>query len=324
MDAREAAHITVLKEEVVDWLRPGPEGRYLDATLGLGGHTEALLAAAPGAIVLGLDRDERALESARERLAPYGERAILAHAAFSRFTEALETTGWKQVNGVVMDLGVSSMQLDTPERGFSFLADGPLDMRMDPSSGLEPASTLVNRLSHGELARIIREYGEDPMAGRIAKHILAAREEAPIESTARLAKVVENAYPAKMRATARRHPATRTFQGLRMAVNRELEELEDFLERIVDHLACGARVAVISFHSLEDRRVKHAFRREAKACTCPTSQMHCTCRGHARLKVLTKKPHYPSEAEQAANPRSRSAKLRVAERLPDPEPQAKD
>lgn len=311
----EWGHLPVMPVQVVAALSPRPHGRYLDGTLGLGGHARLVLDAEPTARLLGLDRDEEALSRARERLGDFGDRFTAWHGPFSRFEDAMEAVGWEFLDGALVDLGVSSMQLDVPERGFSFLREGPLDMRMDPSSGAAPASALVNKASFERLRQIIGELGEEPMAGRIAKAIAAAREEAEIETTARLAAIVERAYPAKWRRTARNHPATRTFQALRMAVNDELGELERFLDRIPERLAPGGRVAVISFHSLEDRMVKRFFRSEAKGCVCPPRQPLCTCGIAPRLKLVTKKPLIPDEDEMMRNPRSRSAKLRVAERL---------
>lgn len=308
-------HTTVLRDEVVEWLKPRPGGRYLDGTLGLGGHTEAILRAAPNSAVLGLDRDSEALVYASERLASFGDRAILRHASFSHFERTLDELGWAAVDGAVLDLGVSSLQLDRRERGFSFLGNGPLDMRMDPEGGLPPASRLVNHAGLEELKRIIRDYGDEPLAGKIAKAIVKRREEAPFETTAQLAETINLAYPPQRRRQARNHPATRTFMALRIAVNHEVDELDEFLTRAPARLAPGARLAVISFHSLEDRLVKQAFREWAKSCICPPRQLVCTCRGHALARVLTKKPQLPGEAEQSANPRSRSAKLRVAERI---------
>lgn len=310
------AHASVMVPEVLEYLTPRPGGRYMDGTLGLGGHSAALLQATGGDVsLLGVDRDELALDTAKKRLAPLGERVTLRQGSYSRFEEFMEELGWNALDGALLDLGVSSIQLDDAERGFSFLHDGPLDMRMGLSEGDAPAHRLVNKLSHGELQAIIHQLGEEPMAGRIARAILEARSKEPIENTARLADIVEQAYPAKWRATARRHPATRTFQALRMAVNKELEELAYFLEHIVDRLAPGGRVVVISFHSLEDRAVKHAFRDEAKGCNCPRSVPRCRCGRVPRLKILTKKPLIPSESEVAANSRARSAKLRAAEKL---------
>jgi 16S rRNA (cytosine1402-N4)-methyltransferase len=312
----------VLRDEVLHYLRPKPGGVYLDGTVGLGGHSEAIMEAAQGgAQLLGLDRDARALRIAGERLGRFGERVALVHTAYSGFADALREKGWDEpgkLDGVLLDVGVSSMQLDDPERGFSFLQDGPLDMRMDPGGGMAPASAIVNRTGFEELKRIIWEYGEDPMAGRIARSIINARNEEPIETTLRLARIVEKAYPPKMRATARNHPATRTFQALRVAVNGELDELRSFLRDVVPHVAVGGRIAVISFHSLEDRIVKRFFRDEAKGCVCPREIPVCICGRTPTLKVLTKKPVVPGEAEIAANPRARSSKLRVAERVAQP------
>lgn len=308
-------HISVLLAEVLEFLAPGPGGRYLDGTLGLGGHSEAILErAGQGAELLGLDRDAVALERARARLSRFGDAARLVQAPYSSFEAELDALGWDLLDGALLDLGVSSIQLDTAGRGFSFLSDGPLDMRMDPSGGAAPASQIVNKASAERLKEIIRDLGEEPMAGRIARAIVEARQDREIETTLELAAIVERAYPAKWRRTARNHPATRTFQALRMAVNRELEELEAFLARITDRLRVGGRVAIISFHSLEDRLVKRAFREEAKDCRCPRTQMICDCSG-PRLRLLTKKPVTPSEEEMAGNPRSRSAKLRAAERI---------
>jgi len=308
-------HTTVLLDEVIEWLRPKPGGRYMDGTLGMGGHSLALLTAAgEGAELCGLDRDQKALELAGKRLEQFGDSAHLFHLPFSRFEDALDELGWDAIDGAVLDLGVSSMQLDEAERGFSFIHDGPLDMRMDPEFG-QSAKDMVNNLKHGDLARIIRVYGEDPLAGKIASAILRARDKEPITRTLQLAEIVRLAYPPKMRHTARNHPATRTFQGLRIAVNRELEELEYYLKTIVERLKPGGRVAIISFHSLEDRAVKHSFRDAAKGCKCPPHQIHCTCGGVPEVKILTKKPQLPTKEEMAGNSRSRSAKLRVAEKL---------
>ncbi|WP_029457708.1 16S rRNA (cytosine(1402)-N(4))-methyltransferase RsmH [Solidesulfovibrio alcoholivorans] len=311
-------HVPVLLKEVLEFLAIRPGMKILDATTGLGGHSRGMLEAAGGdAWLLGLDRDREALDEAGRRLTAYGERVRLVRAPFSRFPAALAEAGWEKVDAALLDAGVSSLQLDDPERGFGFLHDGPLDMRMGAEDGGESAEGLVNLASFARLRDLIREYGEDPQAGRIARAIVAAREEAAITTTARLAEIVAAAYPAKWRATARQHPATRTFQALRMAVNDELGELKEFLRAIPDHLAPGGRVAVISFHSLEDRMVKHSFRAEATDCVCPREQVVCVCGHRARYRILTKKPVMAGEEEVAANSRARSAKLRVAERLPD-------
>jgi 16S rRNA (cytosine1402-N4)-methyltransferase len=309
-------HIPVMIDEVMRWIDPRPGGYYMDATLGLGGHAARLMELTGGqAHLLGLDRDRQALAKAGERLAAYGDNVHLAHTSFRRFATALDEIGWELLDGVVADLGVSSLQLDTPERGFSFLHDGPLDMRMDCGSGCEPASNIVNGASYERLRKIIWEYGEEPMAGRIARAIVSAREQSRIETTLELARIVAAAYPAKRRALARNHPATKTFQALRLEVNQELAEVEKFLERVVDYLRPGGRIAVISFHSLEDRIVKRAFRKESSGCLCPREYPVCQC-GHQKKLVLPfRKPLVPGEEEMRANSRSRSAKLRVAERI---------
>jgi 16S rRNA (cytosine1402-N4)-methyltransferase len=309
-------HIPVMLEEVMHWIAPNPGGFYMDATLGLGGHAARLMEITNGqARLLGLDRDEQALAKAGERLAQYGENVQLAHTSFQHFSRALREVGWDKLDGVIADLGVSSLQLDNPERGFSFLQDGPLDMRMDPGSGGEPASALVNGASFERLRQLLWDYGEEPMAGRIAGAIVKIRETARIESTLELSRIVAAAYPAKRRALSRNHPATKTFQALRLEVNQELREVEFFLERIVDYLRPGARIAVISFHSLEDRIVKRAFRKESSACLCPREYPVCQCGHTQKLRLPFRKPLIPTEDEMRANSRSRSAKLRVAERI---------
>jgi 16S rRNA (cytosine1402-N4)-methyltransferase len=315
MDAY-SEHIPVMIDEVMRWIDPRPGGFYMDATLGLGGHAARLMELTGGrAHLLGLDRDRQALARAGERLAPYGGNVHLAHTSFQHFPAVLREIGWDFLDGVVADLGVSSMQLDSPERGFSFLHDGPLDMRMDPGSGGEPAANIVNGASFERLRQLLWDYGEEPMAGRIARAIVEVREKAPIETTLELARIVAGAYPAKRRALARNHPATKTFQALRLEVNQELREIENFLERVVDHLRPGARICVISFHSLEDRIVKRAFRTESTGCLCPREYPVCTCGHEKRLRLPFRKPLVPGEEEMRTNSRSRSAKLRVAERI---------
>lgn len=310
-------HISVMPRELLEWISPLPGGKYVDVTLGLGGHTELLLTATDGkAYVLGLDRDSTALEKAAIRLGCFESQISYYHGSFRNIQSALEEVNWDQVDGVIADLGVSSMQLDTSDRGFSFLHDGPLDMRMDQTSSLPSAAAIVNSAPYTRLRDIIWKYGEEPMAGRIARAIIAAREEAAINSTLELARVVAAAYPAKRRAMARNHPATKTFQALRIEVNRELEEIEEFIAAIVDRIRPGGRIAIISFHSLEDRIVKQTFKRESQECLCPREYPECLCGHHKKLKILTKKPLIPSDEEQRSNSRSRSAKLRVAERLP--------
>ena len=268
--------------------------------------------------------------SAEERLAPYGKRCHLFALEYASFEEALDTLGWNQVDGALLDLGVSSLQLDVAERGFSLHEDGPLDMRMDMGEALmngrrrealphtESARTFVNRADFPTLKRVIEDYGEDPQAGRIARAIVDARATSPIETTRQLAEIVWHAYPPKWRATARNHPATRTFQAIRMVVNDELGQLEHFLDRILSRLAPGGRLAIISFHSLEDRIVKQRFKLWSSDCICPPHLPRCVCGHRAEVRVLTRKPILPSQEELTLNPRSGSAKLRVAEKLPEP------
>ncbi len=310
------AHVPVLLNEVLEYLAPTAGGVYLDGTLGLGGHSLAILEKAGGeAKLLGIDRDAQALEMARERLSPWADKVVLRQGLYSRFAEYLDELGWEKLDGALIDIGVSSLQLDKSERGFSFLHDGPLDMRMDASPGQQSAMDLVNKASTDELQKIIKELGEEPMAGRIAAAIVNARQAAPISGTGQLAHIVEFAYPAKWRATARNHPATRTFQALRMAVNDELGELKAFLAKIAQRLKPGGRVAVLTFHSLEDRLVKQAFKEGASACLCPPHVLSCTCGHEAVYRILTRKPLTAAAEEIRNNPRSGSAKLRVAERI---------
>ena len=249
----------------------------------------------------------QALALARETLAPYGKRARLMQASYDSLTERLREIGWNGVDGILLDLGLSSMQLDTPERGFSFQQDAPLDMRFDPASPTT-AADLVNNLPQDELADLIYRNGEERASRRIARAIVKAR---PLQTTRQLAAVIETVLPRKGRI----HPATQTFQALRIAVNQELERVENVLPQAVAALKSGGRLAIISFHSLEDRIVKEYFRRESRDCICPPRQPVCTCGHKATLKEITRKPITPGEAEIAANPRARSAKLRIAEKL---------
>lgn len=311
-------HIPVLLEPVLRLLRVAEigasdeVGRFVDGTVGAGGHAAAILEAAPGARLLGLDRDPAALALARERLAPFGARAALAHASYEDMPE--QVAAWLSeddplVDGILLDLGVSSMQLDQAERGFAFMQDGPLDMRFDPTSGEPSAADLVNLLDAGELADILYRYGEERHSRRIAQAIVAAR---PLHTTRALAEVVARASRGPREKI---HPATRTFQALRIAVNDELGAVERALPATISLLRPGGRLAVISFHSLEDRIVKQTFKREATDCLCPPRQPICTCGHRASVALFTRKPVEADEAEIARNPRSRSAKLRVVERL---------
>lgn len=308
-------HVPVLLKETLEALAPVSGGHYLDGTVGLGGHASAILEAAPASELCGLDRDEEALTLARERLAPFRERVHLFHSRYSEFATALEELGWDSVNGVLLDIGVSSLQLDEAERGFSFSGDGPLDMRMDPTSGERSAWHWVNKECFSRLKECIATLGEEPQAGRIARAIVEARQKAPIATTTQLAALVERAYPAAWRAKARRHPATRTFQALRMAVNDELGELRRFLDHILPWLTLGGRLVVITFHSLEDRMVKYAMRHWGEGCRCPRHMMVCRCGHVPEVRMLSKKPFCASTTELAINPRASSAKLRAVEKI---------
>lgn len=310
-------HIPVLPEQVLDALAPVPGGHYLDGTLGLGGHAESILENAPGSEICALDRDGRAIELARERLASFGSRVHYFHLPFADFPRALAETGWKSINGALLDLGVSSLQIDSGERGFSFHEKGPLDMRMDQDGGGKSAEYLVNKLSFEELKKIIAGYGEDPQAGRIARRIVEERKIEPFRDTERLASVVRSAYPAAWRRNSRNHPATRTFQALRLAVNDELGQLERFLAEILKWLVPGGRLAIISFHSLEDRIVKNAMRHWASGCICSKQIPVCVCGHVPEVRILYKKPLTASAEELERNPRASSAKLRAAEKLGD-------
>ena len=305
-------HEPVLVSEVVDFLAPAldPGGTFVDATLGRGGHARAVLEAAHRARLVGIDRDAVALEESRANLGELADGARLVRGDFKEIASLLERLGDAEVRGVLFDLGVSSPQLDDPERGFGYRSEGPLDMRMDLSQQLT-AGDVVNTYKRGELASVIRRYGEERFASRIASAIERAR---PIETTSELAEVVKTAIPAATRRTGP-HPARRTFQAIRIEVNGELTALEAALPEAVDVLEPGGRVAVISYHSLEDRIVKRFFAEQARGCTCPPEFPVCRCDAHARVRVLTRRPIRPPGAELQHNPRASSAKLRVAERL---------
>ena len=315
---RSGRHEPVLFQKVVELLRPvSPDGVLVDATVGLGGHTEGLLRRYEGVRVLGIDRDPEALRLAGERLSEFGERVRLVCGRHEELFEILNREGMAAVDGVLADLGVSSMQLDDPGRGFSFRFEGPLDMRMGLSG--ESAADLVNSTEEAELARIIRDWGEEPMARRIARAIVTAREEERIETTSRLAEVIRSVK--KKRRGDEIDPATKTFQAIRIATNRELVELETFVDAAVARTRVGGRVAVISFHSLEDRIVKQAFRRLEGECTCPPGMPVCGCGARQIVRKLSGRPMIADEAEVEANARSRSAKLRVVEKVAEAEEQ---
>jgi len=293
-------------------LSPGPGTRFLDGTLGGGGHSEQILIdSSPDGQVLGLDRDDEALSAAGERLRRFEGRWITRQASFADAREVLGDIGWQRVDGAILDLGVSSHQIDSAERGFSFRSDVALDMRMDRRQSLD-AREVVNSYPAEELARIFRDYGEEPRARRLAQAIVSERRSRPFERTGELAWLIELI---KGRGRREHHPATQVFQALRIAVNGELDHLERFLEAGYEILEPAGRMAIISFHSLEDRMVKTAFRKWSRACLCPPRVLRCQCGWSQKVKLLTKKPVVPSSGEIEANPRARSAKLRAVERI---------
>jgi len=303
-------HVPVLKDEILGWLEPGPGQRIVDGTFGYGGHTAALLEA--GAEVLGLDLDTRAVATCR-RISADRPRLHCAHASFGDWVDAAAAVGWKVVDGLLLDLGVSSPQLDEPERGFSYRGEGPLDLRFDPTRG-EPAHALVARWTEAELARTIREFGEDRGARPIARAIKAAARNEPLRTTRQLTETVEAALPP---GAPRAAVLSRVFQALRIAVNDELGTLRAALAATARGMAPGGKIVVVAYHSLEDRIVKQYFVRESRDCICPPQLPECRC-GHRRsLKVLTRGAQRPGAEETARNPRSRSARLRAAERTVD-------
>ncbi|HSQ13095.1 MAG TPA: 16S rRNA (cytosine(1402)-N(4))-methyltransferase RsmH [Candidatus Deferrimicrobium sp.] len=306
------AHVSILVREVMDFLQLAPGRRYVDGTLGGGGHSEAILTASgPDGQVVGLDRDDEAIAAASDRLKRFGARLTARQASFADAREVLTEIGWDKVDGVILDLGVSSRQIDAAERGFSFRLGGRLDMRMDRRQSLD-ACRLVNTATVDELMRVFRAYGEEPQARRIAEKIAAERKLRPIESTDELARLVEGVKGGRRRD---HHPATQVFQALRIAVNQELDQLEHFLDDGFALLRPNRRMVIISFHSLEDRLVKNAFRKWSRACLCPPRALVCQCGWSQKVKLLTKRPLVPGDAETAANPRARSAKLRAVERI---------
>ncbi|MEW6522547.1 MAG: 16S rRNA (cytosine(1402)-N(4))-methyltransferase RsmH [Bacillota bacterium] len=305
-------HVPVMVAEVLEYLEPARGGTFVDATVGGGGHAEALLEHGPGLHLVGLDRDGDAIAASRRRLARFGSRVTLVQSDYRRLGEVLEQLGICGLAGVLLDLGVSSHQLDTPERGFSYQHQAPLDMRMDPSQPLTAAG-LVNSASEQELASIIGTLGEERWARRIARFLVARREVAPLETTQDLVEVIKAAIPAAARREGL-HPARRTFQALRIAVNRELEGLDRALEGAIDALVPGGRICVLAFHSLEDRAVKTVFRKRAGACSCPPGLPVCACGARRDLTILTPRARQARHEEVAANPRARSVRLRAAEK----------
>ena len=317
-DEMETQHVPVMLAEVLKFLQPHPEGLYIDGTVGGGGHTQAILEqSTPNGRVLGIDTDVQALARVRRRLTEMvsSGRLVLAHGNFAELARLANEAGFVSMQGILLDLGFSSDQMDNPERGFSFSVDGPLDMRFDAAQALS-AADLVNSASEQELADILWRYGEETRSRQIARRIVRARTKSAITSTTQLAGLVAMGVPYKRGAI---HPATKTFQALRIAVNNELERLETALPQMLDILSAegekGGRMVIIAFHSLEDRLVKDFMRREATDCLCPPRVPICVCGHKARLRLLTPKPVVPTAAEVLANSRARSAKLRAAERI---------
>ena len=309
------SHYSVMLHETVSALNPENGGVFVDGTAGGGGHSEEILRRLPeGSLLISLDRDDRAIEHCRERLGVYGSRSKVVKSNYSELSDVLDSLGIDKINGIMWDLGVSSVQLDEAERGFSYSQEAFLDMRMDRSSG-KTAYDVINTYAEGELRRIISDWGEEKFAHKVAQAIVRSRDVSPIETTTQLADIVTLAIPAGARKKEAQHPAKRTFQAIRIEVNDELRIIEPTLETAVSRLASGGRAAVITFHSLEDRIVKQTFKRLENPCTCPHDFPVCVCGKKPLVKVITKKPLLPSDEELEVNPRSRSAKLRVAEKI---------
>ena len=308
-----AKHVPVLLDECIQGLNIKPDGIYVDGTLGRGGHSVEIAKRLTTGTLVGIDRDMTAVREAGERLERYADNIKLVHGNFSHVCDILDALEMEKVDGMLFDLGVSSPQLDDAERGFSYMADAPLDMRMDKSSELT-AAQVVNTWSEAELRRILFEYGEERYAPKIAAAIVKRRRSAPIQTTLELVDVIKQAMPAPA-LREKQHPAKRTFQAIRIAVNDELGSISAMLSEAVDRLNVGGRICVISFHSLEDRIVKNAFASRQNGCTCPKDLPVCVCGFVQTLKVITKKPIVPTKRELEINPRSRSAKLRIAQRV---------
>ena len=306
-------HISVLLQECIEGLDIKPNGIYVDGTLGGAGHSSQIVKHLTSGRLIGIDRDTNALKAAGERLAPYGDRVTLVHSNFCEMAQALQDLGISGVDGILLDLGVSSPQLDDAQRGFSYMADAPLDMRMNPQDSLS-AYDVVNTWSQEELKRILFDYGEERYAPRIAGAICKYRENKPIETTLELVDVIRSAMPAQA-LREKQHPAKRSFQAIRIAVNDELSSVEKAMEAAIPLLNPGGRLAVITFHSLEDRIVKNAMAAGAKGCTCPPEFPVCVCGKKPLVKLITRKPITATQEELEVNPRSRSAKLRVCEKL---------
>ena len=306
-------HYSVLLNETIEQLDIKENGIYVDGTLGGGGHASAVLQRlGETGRLIGIDQDAAAIEAAGERLAPFGDKVTIVRSNYSAMPQVLADLGIHGVDGIVLDLGVSSYQLDNEERGFTYRVDAPLDMRMDQRQS-RTAADIVNGYDEKELYRIIRDYGEDKFAKNIAKHIVAARAKAPIQTTGELTELIRQSIPMKIQATGG-HPAKRTFQAIRIELNRELDVLRESLDGMIDLLDDGGRICIITFHSLEDRIVKTIFRKNENPCTCPPDFPVCVCGKESKGKVITRKPILPSKVEMEENPRSKSAKLRIFER----------
>ena len=306
-------HVSVLLHETVDGLNVRPDGIYVDATLGGGGHAfEVCNRLNDKGRFIGIDQDADAIEAAGKRLAGFGEKVTIIRSNYRDMRPQLQNIGVGKVDGIVIDLGVSSYQLDTAKRGFSYRMDAPLDMRMDQRQKMT-ARDIVNSYSEAELYRVIRDYGEDKFAKNIAKHIVAEREKGPVETTGQLNEIIRRAIPMKIQKTSG-HPSKRTFQAIRIELNHELDVLRDSLDDMINMLNPGGRICIITFHSLEDRIVKSSFRKNENPCTCPSHFPVCVCGKTSKGRVVTRKPILPSKEEMESNSRSKSAKLRIFER----------
>ena len=310
--AMEFNHRSVLLEETIEGLAIKPDGIYVDGTLGGGGHSLEIAARLGTGRLVGIDQDEAAIAAAGERLEKYKDKVTIVRSNYRNTKSVLDMLGIRSIDGMLLDLGVSSYQLDTAERGFSYRYDTPLDMRMDVRQTLT-AKDIVNHYEESELYRIIKEYGEEKCAKNIARNIVRARQEKPVETTGELNEIIRASIPAKMRGE-KGHPSKRTFQAIRIECNRELEVLRDSLDELIDLLNPGGRLCIITFHSLEDRIVKTAFKRAENPCTCPSSFPVCICGKKSRGKVITGKPVLPGEEGRSGNPRAKSAKLRIFEK----------
>ena len=306
----EFKHIPIMLDEVIEGLDIKPDGIYVDGTLGGGGHSyEIAKRLVSGGRLIGIDQDEAAIKAAGARLSGFGDRVTIVRSNYAQMVSVLQSLGIEQVDGILLDLGVSSHQLDNAERGFSYMEDAPLDMRMDRRQE-KTAGDIVNFYSQAELTRIIRDYGEDKFAAKIVAKIIGFRENKPVETTGELAEIIKSAIPMKYRLTGG-HPAKRTFQAIRIELNRELEILEESIEGMLDTLSDRGRMAVITFHSLEDRIVKSAFKKAESPCTCPPDFPICVCGKKSKGFVASRKPLIPSEEEMERNPRAKSSKLRI-------------